>query len=241
MPPQSVRPMTVAEAVGTSPLDQAVVLAGLSGLADRTIRWVDIIHSPASEFVRAGDLVLTTDAGPDSETVHRFLVDIVQSDAAGLVLSLPRAFEDPALLRDVLTRAERARFPVLSLAWDIPFADVTQTVVRCLVSAEESGLTRDLLGVHGAQETGVENLLSPLLSYDERRRGNLVKTLRAYLDENCNTSAAARTLYLNRHSMIYRIKQIESLTGLSLKSSRDRFLLDASLRLQLPSTSPDRS
>jgi DNA-binding PucR family transcriptional regulator len=73
--------------------------------------------------------------------------------------------------------------------------------------------------------------LRPPVDYDKTRRGQLVHTLEILLDEATNTSAAARALFLNRHSLLYRIKLIEELTGMSLKNSADRFQLEVSIRV----------
>lgn len=73
--------------------------------------------------------------------------------------------------------------------------------------------------------------LQPLVEYDRTRRGQLVHTLEILLNEATNISAAARALYLNRHSLMYRIKLIEELTGLSLKDPADRFQLEVSVRV----------
>ncbi|WKG00847.1 PucR family transcriptional regulator [Mycolicibacterium sp. HK-90] len=73
--------------------------------------------------------------------------------------------------------------------------------------------------------------LQPLIDYDKTRRGQLVHTLEILLNEATNISAAARALYLNRHSLMYRIKLIEELTGLSLKDPADRFQLEVSVRV----------
>ncbi len=73
--------------------------------------------------------------------------------------------------------------------------------------------------------------LQPLIDYDKTRRGQLVHTLEILLNEATNTSAAARALYLNRHSLLYRIKLIEEFTGLSLKNPADRFQLEVSVRV----------
>jgi purine catabolism regulator len=74
-------------------------------------------------------------------------------------------------------------------------------------------------------------ILEPLLRYDAETSRGLLHTLDVYLDENGNTSSAARRLHLNRHSLLYRLRKIESLTGRALERHEDRFLLDLSLHL----------
>ena len=77
-----------------------------------------------------------------------------------------------------------------------------------------------------------EALLAPLIQYDRQRSRNLLETLEVFLEENGNTTAAARRLFLNRHSLMYRLRKIEELTGRDLHRHEDRFLLELSLRLR---------
>ncbi|WP_284231285.1 PucR family transcriptional regulator [Mycobacterium antarcticum] len=89
----------------------------------------------------------------------------------------------------------------------------------------------EVLRHHPLSMATILETLRPLVDYDKTRRGQLVHTLEILLDEATNTSAAARALYLNRHSLLYRIKLIEELTGLSLKNPADRFQLEVSVRV----------
>lgn len=75
-------------------------------------------------------------------------------------------------------------------------------------------------------------VLRPLLSHQKGSRLPLIQTLEVYFDEGCNTSAAARRLYLNRHSLLYRLDKIQELTGYDLNRRNDRFVLELSLRLR---------
>ncbi|WP_395308059.1 PucR family transcriptional regulator ligand-binding domain-containing protein [Mycobacterium sp. AMU20-3851] len=89
----------------------------------------------------------------------------------------------------------------------------------------------EVLRQHPRSMATILKTLQPLVDYDKTRRGQLVHTLEILLNEAINTSAAARALYLNRHSLLYRIKLIEELTGLSLKNPADRFQLEVSVRV----------
>lgn len=89
----------------------------------------------------------------------------------------------------------------------------------------------EVLRRHPRSMATVLKTLQPLVHYDKTRRGQLVHTLEILLNEATNISAAARALYLNRHSLLYRIKLIEDLTGLSLKNPADRFQLEVSVRV----------
>lgn len=69
--------------------------------------------------------------------------------------------------------------------------------------------------------------------------GDLVRTLQVLVDENCNVSATARRLYLNRHSLLYRIERIEHLTGTDINSPFDRLMLQLCLIIHDAHRSPE--
>lgn len=77
----------------------------------------------------------------------------------------------------------------------------------------------------------VHELMQPLIEYDRRTARDLVGTLELFLQENGNASSAARRLHLNRHSLLYRLRKIEELTGRSLSRHDDRFLLELGVRM----------
>lgn len=83
-------------------------------------------------------------------------------------------------------------------------------------------------------------VLEPLVLHDTSSSSELLSTLETYLEELGNTSSAARRLFLNRHSLIYRLHKIEELTGRDLSKPEDRLILDISLRLRRL-TGDDRS
>jgi purine catabolism regulator len=108
-----------------------------------------------------------------------------------------------------------------------------------VADAEELGpfLMLDAIAGDEAAQRSAAAVLAPLEAYDEDTGRRLVATLETFLRENGNTSSAARSLFLNRHSLMYRLRKIEALTGRSLDNHDDRFVLDLSIRLRrmLPS------
>jgi purine catabolism regulator len=66
-------------------------------------------------------------------------------------------------------------------------------------------------------------VLAPLLDFDEQGGGgDLVATLRAYLEEDASVARVAARLFVHRNTVRYRLDQIERLTGRSLVSTQDR-------------------
>jgi PucR family transcriptional regulator, purine catabolism regulatory protein len=73
-----------------------------------------------------------------------------------------------------------------------------------------------------ALEAISRGLLGPLADYDRRQHGDLVASLRAFLEHNGNWEAAARALAVHRHTLRYRIRRIAELSGRDLDRAGDR-------------------
>jgi DNA-binding PucR family transcriptional regulator len=73
-----------------------------------------------------------------------------------------------------------------------------------------------------ALEAISRGLLGPLLDYDRRHHGDLLASLRAFLEHNGNWEAAARAMAVHRHTLRYRIRRVAELTGRDLESAADR-------------------
>ncbi|HKE97589.1 MAG TPA: PucR family transcriptional regulator ligand-binding domain-containing protein [Actinomycetes bacterium] len=102
-----------------------------------------------------------------------------------------------------------------------------------LATVDDLRAHRLLLAVH--EESVVEDftsaLLGPLHDYDRRHRGQLVASVRAFLEHNGNWESAARALGVHRHTLRYRIGRAEELTGRSLSAADDRAELWLALRM----------
>lgn len=75
-----------------------------------------------------------------------------------------------------------------------------------------------------------ETVLGPIESSDERYAGELLRSLEAYIDRNGHWERAASDCYCHRHTLRYRIKRIEELTGRDLGRANDRVELWLALR-----------
>lgn len=80
-------------------------------------------------------------------------------------------------------------------------------------------------------KAAADEALRPLLDYEKTSSTDLVRTLTEFIKNNYNTSMTARHLHLNRQSLLYRLKKIEALTGLSLNDRRDLLLLEIFTRI----------
>lgn len=76
----------------------------------------------------------------------------------------------------------------------------------------------------------VDAVLQPLDLYDQQHRGELVESLRAFLEANARWEAAAAELFVHRHTLRYRMRKVEELTGRDLDSANDRMEFWMALR-----------
>jgi DNA-binding PucR family transcriptional regulator len=86
-----------------------------------------------------------------------------------------------------------------------------------------------------------ESLLGPIEHGEGHYGGELMRSLEAFIECNGQWEAAARRLYCHRHTLRYRIRKIEELTGRDLGSARDRIEFWLALRgreIVMPPRSP---
>ncbi|MFF0700241.1 PucR family transcriptional regulator [Streptomyces tendae] len=150
-PGPSDRPPTVADVLALPVLagGEPRVVTGEEHL-DRPVRWVHVteLTDPAS-FLKGGELVLTTGMPlPDDPAgVRRYVDELAAVGAAALVIELVRRYHRPP---EALVRACRARgLPLVTLARDVNFLEVTQ-VVHTLIVGHQADAIRRTQRVHEA-------------------------------------------------------------------------------------------
>ncbi len=75
-----------------------------------------------------------------------------------------------------------------------------------------------------------EDTVSALVRYDEQYATDLLGTLDAYLENNCNMNATAQAIHAHRHTVGYRLERVKELTGLDPLTSEDRERLGLGLK-----------
>jgi hypothetical protein len=82
---------------------------------------------------------------------------------------------------------------------------------------------------HGLQDL-VSQRIGPLISYDEKHRAELVKTVATYLNRACEIEATAIDLHVHRNTLTYRLKRIADIAGINLTDPDHRFQVDLACR-----------
>ncbi|NGQ97071.1 PucR family transcriptional regulator [Brevibacillus sp. SYP-B805] len=72
-------------------------------------------------------------------------------------------------------------------------------------------------------------LLGQLVAHDAKHGQQLLETLDAYFAQGLNGLQTAQALYIHRHTLKYRLQQIESKTGCSLEDAAARWQLQLAL------------
>jgi PAS domain S-box-containing protein len=98
------------------------------------------------------------------------------------------------------------------------FADLG--VWRILVDPNEPSKLREF----------VYEWIGALIDYDRLHGSELVKSLIQYLKESCATEAAAKSLYIHRNTLRYRLSKVAQITGRDLGDADQRFQLELACR-----------
>lgn len=112
------------------------VVAGVERL-DRPVRWVHISeHHDIARLMYGGELVLTTGVAwpDDTEARVRFIEDLADAGAVGVVIELVRLFHE--VPRDMIAAADRRGLPLIGLEREIRFIDVTQAVHAAIIDTQ---------------------------------------------------------------------------------------------------------
>jgi len=101
-----------------------------------------------------------------------------------------------------------------------------------VVAVPELGLTGLLAGVSDERLVEFVNRhLGPLVDHDRARGGNLIPTLKAYLEEG-EQQAAARRLRVHPNTLRYRLDRIREISSAELDDAETRLNLAVALRVQ---------
>jgi sugar diacid utilization regulator len=126
-----------------------------------------------------------------------------------------RAIQEAELVLDVLRQSDAG-------GWDPHLQDIGTGTYRLLFR---------VLASHPEEvRSFYEDTVAPIVRYDDQYRTDLVGTLEAYLEQNCNMNATAAAIYAHRHTVAYRLERVKELTALDPMLSEDRERLGLGLK-----------
>jgi PucR family transcriptional regulator, purine catabolism regulatory protein len=169
-----------------------------------------------------------------------------------LEISLENKKEGVTNFLDLVDRRLRSLLPKVVISWGIGnynedifgFKESYQNAKVALnicrnkkgignrVMYENTRVDRVLLNLFQNSEMKeiIMTTVEPLIEYNNQRNLDLIETISTYNHYQGNVSKTAKALFLHRQSLLYRLRKIEELTGLSLVDPDDLFLLDLSIK-----------
>jgi sugar diacid utilization regulator len=102
-----------------------------------------------------------------------------------------------------------------------------------VVTFEDLGFYRLLFQIPDRNELRafVDQVLGPLLAYDQKHRTDFVQTISTYLSNNNSLQATAKELYVHVNTAAYRLQRIQAITGLDLSKTEDCLLARVALMI----------
>lgn len=128
---------------------------------------------------------------------------------------------------DVLGRLTRTSDAVREALWALQEAKATG---KKLVRYGENTTSHFLPRTLSESQAAVRHILGPVSDYDDEHGTQLVASLWSYLRNNRSLKKAAAELHVHRQTVVYRLHQVETLTGRSLDSMEEAANLWFALR-----------
>ena len=202
---------------GTLPLTFVMLRAQGDGAAALT-RVADAAAGSGPTSVRDGIVAVLIEA-EDDEVAEARAGELLESSAAAAA-GVGRVREDAAQLPRCYDEA--------LYALDTHMSGEQPAVA----TFRELGSMQLLLSLQDerAIELYCDAVLGPLITHDTVHGSALIETLRAYIEANGRWAEAATAMDVHRHTLRYRVRKIEQLTGRDLSDARDRLELWLALR-----------
>ncbi|MBU3191349.1 PucR family transcriptional regulator ligand-binding domain-containing protein [Clostridium bowmanii] len=110
--------------------------------------------------------------------------------------------------------------------------NLSKTNTRNIKHYDDLGLYRILAfeGLQGELSEFCSDTIKPLIEYDKINNAELIKTLKAYFECDGNMKKISEKMYMHYNTIIYRVQQINDITGLDLENGDSRLNLEIALK-----------
>lgn len=117
------------------------LLSCRSSASQRRIRRTSVQELPLDDFVRAGELVMTTGIGlANAKGLTGFVQEVARAGAAGLAVAIgPHVTEIPPR---VVMEAERLGLPLFEFPWELRFSEASERILAHVVERQHAWLRR---------------------------------------------------------------------------------------------------
>ncbi|SDW64814.1 purine catabolism regulatory protein [Marininema mesophilum] len=165
-------PLSIREILQWDIMKEARVLTPDTSM-DNVVEWVSVIEIPVENFVRPGELVLSTavGCGKDPSLFTGFLRDLIQTGATALAVATGRHLM--SIPEEAIQLAREQHIPLIELPWGIRFSYIIHKVLRALdhqqdqwtIYSKETQEELLQLILQGANLTSLASVIYRKLSY----------------------------------------------------------------------------
>jgi purine catabolism regulator len=207
---------------GLAPGQEVTVVALESALPGEDLTWAveDVLSRHPGGFLTAprDDVVYVVVGTAGTEGLEQLRREA--SDRLGAPVTLGAG--SPVAPEDTGRSFREARYALqVCRVEDRPMADFGSLgTYRLLLTLQEPEALRAF----------ADSVLDALDRYDAEDGGELLGSLRSFLDHNARWEAAAAALFVHRHTLRYRMRKVEELTGRDLSAPHDRMEFWLALR-----------
>jgi len=145
-----------------------------------------------------------------------------------------------ALVNDAAIVAGLSTIAQTAAQWPRAYDEAEQALLlgrqlfgsRSFTAFSDLGVYRLLLELRGSSElrSFYHQTLGALVEHDRASGGELLHTLEGYFSALGNLHQAAESLHIHRNTLIYRLRRITEISGLSLKRAEDVLALQIALK-----------
>ena len=188
------------------------------------------LHWAVDEFLAQRELLFISASRSESVVVLVQLGDRSAQDVLGLAGELQQTIGGliPEITVSIgIGRPHRSLVDLRQSYYEALYAIQIRKLkgnTSVIASFDDLGSYGLLLGLQDtvSLEVFYDSVLGKLHEYDEQNASDLVKSLACFLEANGHWGEAAERLYVHRHTLRYRMKRVEEITGRDLSSSQDR-------------------
>jgi len=188
------------------------------------------LHWAVDEFLAQRELLFISASRSESVVVLVQLGDRSAQDVLGLAGELQQTIGGliPEITVSIgIGRPHRSLVDLRQSYYEALYAIQIRKLkgnTSVIASFDDLGSYGLLLGLQDtvSLEVFYDSVLGKLHEYDEQNASDLVKSLACFLEANGHWGEAAERLYVHRHTLRYRMKRVEEITGRDLASSQDR-------------------
>ncbi|MCR5108374.1 MAG: PucR family transcriptional regulator ligand-binding domain-containing protein [Lachnospiraceae bacterium] len=218
--------------ITTQSIYQLALVAGSQGLSN-IVNWVYVAEDPgAFGFLNENELIISTAMLYDhtENWLMSLIMRLIEKKCSGLILNTGKYVSLTDITPDMISLCNKHSFPLLIMPWHIHISDITKDFCDRILSDNNQN---DRIGFYQILseiknklilEKYSNDLLAPILKYDQKHNSNFINTLQAYLKYRGSIIDIAKECYCHRNTAANRIHIIENL-GYNLEDPNLRFEL----------------